>query len=101
MTALTPGGSYNSAMHLPARPGTHLAVSAPPHISPKGGAQGARPSSSEERRVGEACDEGGPPARSAANISRGRIGRFYSADTPAGRDRPRPHAEATQEPSPG
>src|SRR3989442_1015977 len=34
----------NNAMQLTARPGTHLAVPAPPHISPKGGAQGARPS---------------------------------------------------------
>ena len=34
----------NNAMQLTGRPGTHLAVSAPPHISPKGGAQGARPS---------------------------------------------------------
>ena len=31
-------------MQLTGRPGTHLADSAPPHISPKGGAQGARPS---------------------------------------------------------
>src|SRR5437773_4737 len=35
---------YNNAMQLTGRPGTHLAVSAPPHISSKGGAQGARPS---------------------------------------------------------
>src|SRR5205823_3837792 len=34
----------NNAMQLTGRPGTHLAVSAPPHISSKGGAQGARPS---------------------------------------------------------
>jgi len=34
----------NNAMQLTGRPGTHLAVSAPPRISPKGGAQGARPS---------------------------------------------------------
>src|SRR5207244_1581111 len=34
----------NNAMQLTGRPGTHLAASAPPHISPKGGAQGARPS---------------------------------------------------------
>src|SRR5438034_6551568 len=34
----------NNAMQLTGRPGTHLALSAPPHISPKGGAQGARPS---------------------------------------------------------
>ena len=33
-----------NAMQLTGRPGTHLAVSAPPHISPKGREQGARPS---------------------------------------------------------
>src|SRR5881409_3932191 len=44
MRALSRGGSYNYAMQLTGRPGTHLAGSAPPHISPKGGAQGARPS---------------------------------------------------------
>src|SRR5436309_3129670 len=31
-------------MQLTGRPGTHLAVLAPPHISSKGRAQGARPS---------------------------------------------------------
>ena len=32
----------NNAMQLTGRPRTHLAVSAPPHISPQGSAQGAR-----------------------------------------------------------
>src|SRR5439155_402898 len=35
---------HNNAMQLTGRPGTHLAVPAPPHISPNGDAQGARPS---------------------------------------------------------
>ena len=38
------GGLSNNAMQLTGRPGTHLAVPAPPRISSKGGAQGARPS---------------------------------------------------------
>src|SRR5204862_4595810 len=38
------GQRSNNAMQLTGRPGTHLAASAPPHISSKGGAQGARPS---------------------------------------------------------
>ena len=38
------GEPSNNAMQLTGRPGTHLAGSAPPHISSKGGAQGARPS---------------------------------------------------------
>ena len=39
-----PHAPHNYAMQLTGRPDTHLAASAPPHISPKGDAQGARPS---------------------------------------------------------
>ena len=35
---------YNKRVNLTGRPGTRLAVAAPPHISPKGREQGARPS---------------------------------------------------------
>ena len=35
---------YNNAMQLSVRPGTRLAAAAPPHITSKGGRQGARPS---------------------------------------------------------
>src|SRR5256885_16651350 len=43
---LLPSGQVlaNKRMQLTGRPGTHLAVSAPPHISSKGLGQGARPS---------------------------------------------------------
>src|SRR6266571_3767718 len=42
--SVSSGGPSNNAMQLTGRPGTHLAASAPPHISPNGGEQGARPS---------------------------------------------------------
>jgi len=38
------GNTPSNAMQLTGRPGTRLAVSAPPHIFSKGGEQGARPS---------------------------------------------------------
>ena len=43
---LLPSGQVlaNKRVNLTGRPGTRLAASAPPHISSKGGAQGARPS---------------------------------------------------------
>ena len=50
-----------NAMQLTVRPGTRLADSAAPHISPKGGAQGARPSRPAADRGRWADNEKGYP----------------------------------------
>ena len=55
---LLPSGQVlaNKRVNLTGRPGTRLAVSAPPHISSKGLGQGARPSRPAADR--ERCADG-------------------------------------------
>src|SRR5438094_8078777 len=68
----------NNAMQLTGRPGTHLAVSAPPHSSSKGGAQGARPSRPAADRGRYTIHMMGALRLSAVFILLGLIALFYS-----------------------
>ena len=67
---------HNDGMHLTVRPGTPLAVSAPPHITSQGGAQGARrswPAGDAGRSTDREND--GRDLISGCRIARGSAGR--------------------------